>query len=143
MKPHRILLIAALIAIAILLFTAPAFGQEPTPIRIVLTPTPGQYPPPPYSIDQLTPAVIAAAVASITALIFRYVPGASDWFSQLQPVHKQWFMFAVSSLFAIAIGLWNMAIDGFTPQSLVKLLFAIFAALSANQTTYQFIKRQT
>ena len=109
---------------------------------ITFTPAAAQLPPPPYTIDELTPAVIAAAAAAITALIFRYVPGAAGWFDTLQPVHKQWFMFGVTAFYGALIGIWNMAIDGITQESLLQLLITVFAALTSNQVTYQFIKRQ-
>lgn len=111
------------------------------PAAIAASPAPAtQLPPPPYDLDQLTPAVLAAAAASLLSLIFRYVPGASDWFQGLVPIYKQWFMLVLSLAFALAITLWNIAAVGSAEDNIVKLLFALFAALSSNQVTYQYIK---
>ncbi len=138
MKLHRFLFALAFAASGvltaiILLLSAPHGAVKPAL---------GQYPQPPYTIDQLTPAVIAGAAAAITALIFRYVPGAAAWFDTLRPVHKQWFMLGVTAFYGAAIGIWNMAVDGFTQESLLQLLIAIFASLASNQVAYQFIKKQ-
>jgi len=128
MKFHHICFVMAGLAGAGFLMTTPAYSQSPLP-------------PPPYSINELTPALLAAAAAAGISLIFRYVPGACDWYATLPPVYKQWFMFGMSAMAALGIGLWNMSVNGFTQDAVVRLLFAIFTALTSNQATYQFIKR--
>ena len=121
--------------------TDPAERVTLQPAAIAASPAPAtQLPPPPYDLDQLTPAVLAAAAASLLSLIFRYVPGASDWFQGLVPIYKQWFMLVLTLVFALAITLWNIAAVGSAEDNIVKLLFALFAALSSNQVTYQYIK---
>ena len=121
--------------------TDPAERTVLQPAAIAASPAPAtQLPPPPYDLDQLTPAVLAAAAASLLSLIFRYVPGASDWFQGLVPIYKQWFMLILTLVFALAITLWNIAAVGSAEDNIVKLLFALFAALSSNQVTYQYIK---
>lgn len=86
--------------------------------------------------------MLAAAAASGLSLLFRFVPGAREWFDQLTPIQKQWCMFGLTTVIALAIGLWNMAANaqGVTCDTVARLLFAIFAALTSNQVTYQFIK---
>jgi hypothetical protein len=129
MKTHHICFTLAGLAAASLLLTAPAYADG------------SSLPPPPYSISELTPVVLAAAAAAGLSLVFRYVPGARDWFASLQPVYKQWCMFGLTAIIALGIGLWNMAVNGFSQDAVVRLLFALFAALTFNQVTYQFIKR--
>ncbi|HEY3289318.1 MAG TPA: hypothetical protein VGK87_04245 [Anaerolineae bacterium] len=125
----RFLIIAAAAStVAALMFAAPTYSQSILP-------------PPPYRIDDLKPAMLSAAAAAGISLIFRYVPGARDWFGQLQPEYKQWCMFALAAVIAIAIGTWEMAANGFTQDALVRLLFTLFTALTSNQVTYQFIRK--
>ena len=97
-------------------------------------------PAPPYTVDQLTPAILAAAAAALLSLIMQYMPGAANWFSTLTPIYKQWLMLVLSLIFALAITLWNIAATGSAGDQWVKLLFAMFAALTSNQVTYQYIK---
>lgn len=123
--------------------TDPAERTTLQPATIAATPQPqpaAQLPPPPYDLDQLTPAVLAAAAAALLSLIFRYVPGAADWFQGLVPIYKQWFMLVLTLVFALAVTLWNIAAVGNAEDNVVKLLFALFAALTSNQVTYQYIK---
>jgi hypothetical protein len=93
------------------------------------------------TIDELTPAMLAAAVASVISLVFRFVPGARAWFDTLEGEHKQAFMLAVTFLVGCAIGAYNMAQTGFSLHALMILLATIFGAMSANQVTYQYVKR--
>ena len=98
-------------------------------------------PQPPYRIDELTPALLAAGAAAGLSLLVRFVPGVRDWFDAQSALQKQWTMFALTAVVALTIGVWNMAATGFTQDALVRLLFALFAALTSNQVTYQFIKQ--
>lgn len=128
MKQHHICFALAGLGGVALLLTAPAYGQSAVP-------------PPPYRIDDLKPAMLTAAAAAGVSLIFRYVPGARDWFGQLQPEYKQWCMFALTAGIAVVIGAWDMAATGVTQDAVVRLLFALFTALTSNQVTYQFIRK--
>ena len=49
-------------------------------------------------------------------------------------------MLGLPLVFALAITLWNIAAVGSAEDNIVKLLFALFDALSSNQVTYQYIK---
>ena len=93
------------------------------------------------TVDDLTPAMLSATVAAVLSLVFRYVPGAADWFNGLPVTHKQLFMLGVTSALAAAIGLYTFAQHGFSSGRLWCLLFTLYAALTANQVTYQFVKR--
>ncbi len=90
--------------------------------------------------DDLTPAMLSAVAAAVVSLVFRYVPGASDWFAGLEATRKQLFMLGVTGAIAAAIGLYTFAQSGFSVERLWGLLFTLYAALTANQVTYQFIK---
>jgi hypothetical protein len=93
------------------------------------------------TINDLTPAMLSAAAAAVISLVFRFVPGAADWFNSLASTQKQLFMLGVTAAIALFIGLYTFAQDGFEASRLWSLLFTLYAALSANQVTYQFVKR--
>jgi hypothetical protein len=92
------------------------------------------------TIDTLTPAMLAAIAGAVVSLIFQFVPGASDWFARLMPAQKQLFMLGVMLAVAIVISIYTFAQQGFTWSAMLTLLLTIYAALTANQVTYQFIK---
>lgn len=94
------------------------------------------------TIQQLTPAVLAAIVSSVISLVFRFIPGALKWFDKMEPEQKQLFMLAVTFVVGAFIGLYNMAATGFSQDTLLVLLLTIFASFSSNQTTYSFTKRK-
>lgn len=92
------------------------------------------------TIVELTPALLAAIVGAIASLIFRYVPWFSDWLDEQSPTHKQTFMLVLTLFIGLTIGVWNFARAGVDEASVVTLALSIFGALTANQTTYQFVK---
>lgn len=92
-------------------------------------------------IEDLTPAMLSAIAGAILSLVFRYAPGAADWFAGLTPAQRQLFMLGVTSTIAILIGLYTFAQSGFNTSRLWSLLFTLYVALSSNQVTYQFVKR--
>ncbi len=93
------------------------------------------------TIDTLTPAMLSAIAGAVISLIFQFVPGASDWFARLTPPQKQLFMLGVTSIVATVIAIFTFAQQGFAWSSLVTLVLVIYAALTSNQVTYQFIKK--
>ena len=93
------------------------------------------------TIDTLTPAMLSAIAGAVISLIFQFVPGASDWFARLTPAQKQLFMLGATSAVAAAIAGYTFTQQGFTWSSLVTLMLVIYAALTSNQVTYQFIKK--
>ena len=92
------------------------------------------------SIAELTPALLAAISGALISLIFRYVPGARAWFDQLDGERKQLLMFSVTAAVALIIGGIGLARDGVSEESLITLGLSLYAALTSNQSTYQFIK---
>ena len=93
------------------------------------------------TIDTLTPAMLSAIAGAVISLIFQFVPGASDWFARLTSVQKQLFMLGVTLAAAVVIACYTFAQHGFTWPAVLSLLVTIYAALTSNQVTYQFIRR--
>jgi hypothetical protein len=85
--------------------------------------------------------MLAAIAGAVISLIFQFVPGASDWFARLTPPQKQLFMLGITTVAALAIAGYTFAQQPFTWSAVLTLLLTIYAALTANQVTYQFIKR--
>jgi len=92
------------------------------------------------SIAELTPALLSAISGALISLAFRYVPGARTWFDQLDGERKQLFMFVITAAVALLIGGIGLAREGVNEQSLITLGLSLYAALTTNQSTYQFIK---
>jgi hypothetical protein len=148
MTPKRFTIICFVIAFAVLaglLVSIPAYGEIPDPTttpQIVATITPPMTSETPHipTIAELTPAVLSAIVAALLSISFRYVPGARQWFEGFTSDQKQTFMFVVTVSVALIIGAINIARDGLTEATVLTLLITCYTALTANQTTYQFIK---
>ena len=85
--------------------------------------------------------MLSAIAGAVISLVFQFVPGASDWFARLMPAQKQLFMLGVTSAVAMVIAIFTFAQQGFAWSSLVTLMLVIYAALTSNQVTYQFIKK--
>jgi hypothetical protein len=128
------LYVTAIALLVALFFVDIALGQEVA----LVTPAPDPLSVP--TVDELTPAMLAAIVASVISLVFRFVPRARSWFDTLSGEGKQAFMLSVTFLTGCAIGTYNMAQTGYSSHALFVLLATIFAAASANQVTYQYIK---
>ncbi len=92
------------------------------------------------TIEQLTPAMLSAIAGAIISLLFRFVPGLSDWYATLNSQTKQLFMLLIVVIVATIIGVYNYFQTGITWSSLLLLLFTLYTAATANQTTYRFIR---
>lgn len=93
------------------------------------------------TVQQLTPQVLAAIVSAVISLIFRFVPGALEWFDKKDSQQKQLFMLEVTLAVGAFIGVYNMAATGFSQETLLTLLVTIFYSLTSNFVTYNFTKR--
>ena len=92
------------------------------------------------TIAELTPALLSAISGALISLTFRYVPGARTWFDQLDGERKQLLMFVVTTAVALIIGGISLAQEGVSEESLITLGLSLYAALTSNQSMYQFIK---
>ncbi len=92
------------------------------------------------TIRTLTPVMLSAIVGAVVSLVFRFVPGAKDWFDSLASEHKQLFMLGVTVAVSAVIAAYTYFQEGVTGDSFIGLLLTIYAALTSNQVTYQFIK---
>jgi hypothetical protein len=131
-------IIAVLLLCALVGLIVPAFGQAPGPVG---EPGPGpkdiaRIP----TIAELTPALIAAITSGLISLAFRFVPSLRTWFDQHTPETKQAFMLIATLVVGSMMGMAAIAKYGFTEEGLILLGLTIYAALSSNQVTYQFIK---
>jgi hypothetical protein len=126
----HILFAVATALILTLVATAPAFGHAPDPGPRPHLPT----------IAELTPALIAAITTGLLSLAFRFVPRLRLWFDEHTPETKQSFMLIATFVVGLILGMAAIARYGFSEEGLILLGVTIYAALSSNQVTYQFIK---
>ena len=98
------------------------------------------------TIEQLTPAMLSAVAGAIISLVFRFVPGAKDWYDKLGAEQKQLYMLLIVVGVATLIGAYNymqaaaLGTAHVTWSSLLYLLFTVYTAATANQVTYLFVK---
>ena len=97
----------------------------------------------------MTLETLTALTASLTSLLFSYIPGLRDWFGQFNGTQKRLVMIWVVSV--VAIGVYGLSCsewrswleypfrcDQSGVMTLIKLLFD---ALVANQATYALSPR--
>lgn len=99
---------------------------------------------------ELTPELLAGAVAIILSLLFSYIPGLNAWFAGLKDEYKRLIMLGLLLLVAgLAYGLacWGMLVDltgiGLTCDraGLLGLIRILVVAIIANQAVYSISPR--
>jgi len=83
----------------------------------------------------MTPETLSALAGALLSLAAAYLPGFSAWFEQLDGVRKRLVMLICLAAAALGVTLYQ-SYRSALPASLLQVLQAFFAALSANQAAY-------